>query len=447
MIIKRHPKSIIGRVRLWFPERQVHLRTNGRINFFKISTAFQVTLVSSLAAAFIWTGYSSWSFTQHIKIVSFKNNQISNARLAYHSLLGEVAEYQKKFRGITEDLESNHSMMLGLVEKNSSLRQSLNSISRQLVATQTERGKIETARENLKSELAGIEDKLRETASRNFSLKDNLSTVENDLNSVMAERNAALFEGVRVRRALKDLEFQRRSEITALETRLAQLQEDQETSVQRLTSRVILSIESKEKLIQMAGLKPDKILRLDSSLEKGQGGPFIPTSSDLKPGGELKANLNNLDAYIDRLEALQTIMSRIPFAAPLSSYRITSRFGKRRDPKNRKWSAHYGLDMASSRKSNVYAPSMGVVKFAGWKGNYGRLIVIDHGAGIKTRYGHLDRFFVKKGQKVKLRQKIGLLGNSGRTTGAHLHYEVVFNGKSKNPSNFIKAGQNVFQKY
>jgi murein DD-endopeptidase MepM/ murein hydrolase activator NlpD len=140
-------------------------------------------------------------------------------------------------------------------------------------------------------------------------------------------------------------------------------------------------------------------------------------------------------------------MSRIPFAAPLSSYRITSRFGKRRDPKNKKWSAHYGLDMASSRKSNVYAPSMGVVKFAGWKGNYGRLIVIDHGAGIKTRYGHLDRFFVKKGQKVKLRQKIGLLGNSGRTTGAHLHYEVVFNGKSKNPSNFIKAGQNVFQKY
>jgi murein DD-endopeptidase MepM/ murein hydrolase activator NlpD len=446
MVKKRRSESLIGRMRLFLPERQIHIRTNGHVNFFKISTAFQVSLTSLIVAAFIWTGYSSWSFTQHTKIVTFKNNQISNARLAYHSLLGEVAEYQKKFRGITEDLESNHSLMLGLVEKNSSLRQSLNSVSRQLVATQSEREKIELARENLKSELFGIEDKLRKTASRNFLLKDNLSNVENDLNSVMAERNAALFEGVRVRRELKDLEFQRRREIIALETRLNQLQEDQETSVQRLTSRAVETIEGHEKLIEMAGLKPDKVLKLDNRLSKGQGGPFIPTSSDLKAGGKLKANLNNLDAYIDRMEALQTIMTRIPFAAPLSSYRITSRFGKRRDPKNRKWSAHYGLDMASSRKSNVYAPSKGVVTFAGWKGNYGRLIVIDHGAGIKTRYGHLDRFFVKKGQKIKFRQKIGLLGNSGRTTGAHLHYEVVFNGKSKNPSNFIKAGQNVFQK-
>jgi chromosome segregation ATPase len=159
--------------------------------------------LSSLSAlALIWTGYTSWSFTQHAQLVSYKNNQISNARLAYHSLLGEVAEYQKKFRGITEDLESNHSLMLGLVGKNTSLRQSLNTISRQLVATQTERRKIELARENLKSELIGIEDKLQKTASRNFLLKDNLSAIENVLNSVMAERIAALFEGVRVRRKL-----------------------------------------------------------------------------------------------------------------------------------------------------------------------------------------------------------------------------------------------------
>ena len=212
MVKKIRPKSIFGRLKLWFPERQVHIRTNGRINFFKISTVFQIFFAFLIVVASIWTGYSSWSFTQHTQIVSFKNNQISNARLAYHSLLGEVAEYQKKFRGITEDLESNHSLMLGLVEKNSSLRQSLNSVSRQLVVTQTEREKIVLARENLKSELVGIEDRLRETAYRNFSLKDNLSTAKNDLNSVMAERNAALFEGVRVRRALKDLEFQRQQE-------------------------------------------------------------------------------------------------------------------------------------------------------------------------------------------------------------------------------------------
>ncbi|MFB0990852.1 MAG: hypothetical protein QMB78_01355, partial [Rhodospirillales bacterium] len=210
MINTKRPKSIIGRLKLTFPERQVHIRTNGHVKFIKISTAFQATFACLMAAALMWTGFSSWSYSQHIKTVNIKDNKISNARLAYHSLLGEVAEYQKKFSGITEDLESNHSLMLGLVEKNSSLRQSLNSVSKELVVTETERRKIEGAREKLKSELVGIENQLRDTASRNFSLKDNLSNIEDDLNSVMVERNVALFESTRVRRELKDLKAQRR---------------------------------------------------------------------------------------------------------------------------------------------------------------------------------------------------------------------------------------------
>jgi len=87
-----------------------------------------------------------------------------------------------------------------------------------------------------------------------------------------------------------------------------------------------------------------------------------------------------------------------------------------------------------------------VVSYAGWNGKYGKLIEINHGAGLKTRYGHLHKILVKKGQKIKFRQRIGLLGSTGRSTGAHLHYEVVFRGKAKNPMKFIKAGQNVFQK-
>jgi murein DD-endopeptidase MepM/ murein hydrolase activator NlpD len=72
-------------------------------------------------------------------------------------------------------------------------------------------------------------------------------------------------------------------------------------------------------------------------------------------------------------------------------------------------------------------------------------VEINHGAGIKTRYGHLDKTLVKKGQVIKFRDKIGLLGNSGRSTGAHLHYEVLFEGRPKDPMNFIKAGRYVFQ--
>ena len=445
MINRERPKTLKGRIRRWLPERQIHIRTGGHVRFFKISTGFQATFSLVLLGAMAWTTYSSWSYNQHNEIVTLKNNQISNARLAYNSLLGEISEYQKKFTGITEDLESNHSMMLGLVEKNSSLRQSLNSVSQKLAATQTERGKISSARESLKNDLVEIENQLRKTASRNFSLKDNLSSVENNLQSVMDERNEALFESAKVRHKLKTSEIQRRKDIVALEDRLEQLQEDQQTSVQRLTRRASQTIEGHEKIIELAGLDTIKLLKSDTSLPEGQGGPFIAAKHDNLSGGQLRADLDNLDGHLNRLEALQVVMAKLPLVAPLNSYRITSGYGKRRDPKNKKWAAHYGLDMASPKKSKIYAPAPGKVTFVGWKGNYGRLIEIDHGAGVKTRYGHLHRFLVKKGQKVKFRDKIGLLGNSGRSTGAHLHYEVVFKGKAKNPSKFIEAGRNVFQ--
>ena len=83
--------------------------------------------------------------------------------------------------------------------------------------------------------------------------------------------------------------------------------------------------------------------------------------------------------------------------------------------------------------------------FAGWKGRYGNFVEIDHGSGIKTRYGHLHKVFVKKGQKVEFFDKIALLGNTGRSTGPHLHYEVLFKGKHLDPAKFIKAGRHVFQ--
>ena len=83
--------------------------------------------------------------------------------------------------------------------------------------------------------------------------------------------------------------------------------------------------------------------------------------------------------------------------------------------------------------------------FAGWRGRYGRIIEIDHGHGVRTRYGHLRKILVKPGQEVDHRQKIALVGNSGRSTGPHVHYEVRFRGQSRNPMKFLKAGKYVFK--
>jgi len=424
------------RLRRWFPERQIHLRTDGRVSFFKISTGSQCTASVLLAALIGWGGFASWSFVQHGDIIEAKNRHITNARLAYHSLLGEVADYQQKFTAITEDLENNHALMLGLVEKNASLQQSLNSVSKKLVATVSERESVRHAREVLKGKLSGIENELRQTASRAFSLEGNLSSVENDLQVALSERNKALFAGTGMRR-----------EINNLQTRLETLEQNEEASIQRLSSRTAETIESVERVIETAGLDVEQLLKASGAAlnTKGQGGPFIPTKGEKIAGSRLQVKLETLDSQLGRWEALQGVMKNIPLIAPLDTYYITSTYGKRRDPINKRWSAHYGLDFGGQFKSKVIAPAPGKVTFAGWKTKYGRLIEIDHGAGIKTRYGHLNKIFVKRGQKVAFRQKIGLLGNSGRSTGAHLHYETVFNGKIKNPVNFIKAGRYVFQ--
>jgi len=155
--------------------------------------------------------------------------------------------------------------------------------------------------------------------------------------------------------------------------------------------------------------------------------------------------LTNLDVQLDQLEGLQTILGKLPLALPMDHFQMTSAFGKRRDPLNGRWAMHYGLDLGGVHKTAVHSTAPGIVAFAGWKGNYGRVVEIDHGAGIRTRYGHLERTLVKKGQEVKFRDQIGLMGNSGRSTGSHLHYEITFKGRPKDPMKFIKAGRYVFK--
>ena len=106
---------------------------------------------------------------------------------------------------------------------------------------------------------------------------------------------------------------------------------------------------------------------------------------------------------------------------------------------------HYGLDLAGWNRSPVFSTAEGVVVFSGRKGRFGRMVEIDHGNGLRTRYAHLFKASVKKGQKIGHRHKVGLLGSTGRSTGPHVHYEVLFDGKQMDPLKFIKAGRNVYK--
>lgn len=420
-----------------FPERQLFLRVEGRLSHARLSSRLQVFLTLMLFGAGAWIAFSSASFMLHDDVLAAKDDQIASARLAYRSLLGEVAEYQKKFTDMSGDLEEYHEMMLGLAEQNTALQRNLNTVESQLRSTRVDRQNVNVARDNLRGRLRELEDDMQKLANRNFALKDSLSFAERDLETTVVERNQALFDESRMR-----------SKITELESHLVALQSAEHDVVQKLTERTVASLAEFTKIVELAGLDVEGLLDADETFNANQGGPFIK-AGDLKgdgmPADALKASLSNLDSHLNQLEGVQTVLGKVPLSAPLDYFRVTSKFGKRRDPINHRWAMHYGLDMGGAYKSPVYATAPGVVTFAGWKGNYGRFVEIDHGAGIKTRYGHLNKTLVKKGQTIKFREKIGLLGNSGRSTGAHLHYEVQFKGRPKDPMKFIKAGRYVFQ--
>jgi murein DD-endopeptidase MepM/ murein hydrolase activator NlpD len=144
-------------------------------------------------------------------------------------------------------------------------------------------------------------------------------------------------------------------------------------------------------------------------------------------------SLQELQAYFQDQKSL---LASTPSIWPARGW-VTSDFGSRLDPYTADRVMHQGLDIAAPHGKEVFAPSDGTVVFAGLEGGYGNVIVIDHGYGIKTRYGHLAKILVKSGEKVKRGAKIAAVGNTGRSTGPHLHYEVRVNGIPQNPRKFI----------
>lgn len=211
----------------------------------------------------------------------------------------------------------------------------------------------------------------------------------------------------------------------------------------KLDHKTAQRIEEIEKVIAMTGLDPDKLVR--RLTKNGKGGPEETIVASTDPGDAFAVQAARLQQRLDRWQKLQSVLASLPLIAPLDHYRKSSGFGGRRDPVSGRLSRHNGLDFAYLINTPVLATARGTVVFAGWRGGYGWMIEIDHGMGVRTRYAHLKKLLVTKGQKVGFRDKIGLLGTSGRSTGPHVHYEVVFEGRPHNPMKFITAGKYIFK--
>ncbi len=167
------------------------------------------------------------------------------------------------------------------------------------------------------------------------------------------------------------------------------------------------------------------------------GGPYnrvLETPQELETQSDLIAH--RLQEVQDILQTQDARLTSTPTIAPVMGI-ITDGFGRRKDPFTGRIAFHRGLDLSARRGTPIKAPADGVVVFAARNGGMGRNVRISHGFGYTTVYGHLSKILVKPGDEIHRGDEIGLVGNTGRSTGAHLHYEVHVDGKAVNPLYYI----------
>ncbi len=183
----------------------------------------------------------------------------------------------------------------------------------------------------------------------------------------------------------------------------------------------------------------DAGLRVEAG--SGIGGPLVPIDNPAL----FDAKVKELDEALEMLDRMKSEARRLPIANPSPGHSVSSTFGVRKDPLLGSPALHSGMDFRAPMGSEARVTAPGTVVSAGWNGGYGRMVEVEHADGFTTRYGHLSKILVKKGQQLSAGDIVGKVGSTGRSTGPHLHYEVRRNGEALNPSRFLKAGRKVSQ--
>ena len=214
---------------------------------------------------------------------------------------------------------------------------------------------------------------------------------------------------------------------------ITEIDDSQRRTIEELQYAASVKTEKIARVLGKAGIKVPEMAGNQT------GGPFIPADGK----ADFHKYLDALDVSLDRLDKLTWRVKSLPLANPVPGNSISSSFGLRKDPFNGRRAMHNGIDFRGKYGTPVLSAGNGTVIKAGRNGGYGKVVEIRHASGYRTRYAHLSRISVKKGQKISRGQKIGTLGSTGRSTGPHLHYEVHYGGKAINPRRYLKVGKTL----
>ena len=424
----------------YFPERRVFLKSDTDTRFIRLRPMSQIMAFVGTSAIVAWAIIAtSILLMDSIGSGNFREQAKRDQRT-----------YEARLNGLAAERDSRAAEARAAQERFNSALEQISAMQSELLASETRRRELETGIEVIQTTLRRTmkeREGARDEAQQLALALDDQGVAQGDTSTTTSDDSTLDFLSA----ALADTATERDKIIEDAQTALLQademaaqiryLEDRNEQIFRQLEEAMTISVEPLDKMFRAAGLNTDSLLNEVRRGYSGQGGPLTPLSISTR-GQDLSADAlraNRILNQMDRLNLYRIAAQKAPFAVPLKgSFRYTSGYGMR-------WGRmHKGTDFAAPHGTPIYATADGVVIHAGWQSGYGRMVKIKHEFGIETRYAHNSKLFVKKGQRVSRGQKIAAMGNTGRSTGTHLHYEVRVGGKAVNPMTYIKAAKDVF---
>lgn len=424
-----------------FPERRVFLRSDTDTRFIRLRPATQLIAFTGASAIVAWAIIATAVLVMDsIGSGNFREQAKRDQRT-----------YEARLNALEDERDKRADEALAAQNR-------FNSALEQISVMQTELLTSETRRRELETGIEVIQSTLRRTMKDRDSARNEAAqlaeAIDNSGDTPLPGQSGSADEDPMVEFLSSQLAAtaQERDQVTAdaqdallradeMATQIQLMQDQNDQIFRQLEEAMTISVEPLDKMFTAAGMNPDRLLDTVRSGYSGQGGPLMPLNFSTRgedPSADTR-RANGILQGMDKLNLYRIAAQKAPFAMPVrSSFRFTSGFGMR-------WGRmHSGTDFAAPHGTPIFSTADGVVVHAGWQSGYGRLVKIQHEFGIETRYAHMSKLHVRKGQRVSRGDRIGDMGSTGRSTGTHLHYEVRVGGKAVNPMIYIKAARDVF---
>lgn len=416
------------------------LRSDSETRFIRLTPLTQFVAISGSALVIGWTIIASAILLMDSITAGNAREQAAREQRMYEERLNTIAaqrdeaaeealQAQSRFAAALERVSDMQTRLLENEERRRELDKGIEVIQATLRRTLKER---DAARDEKSTLIAQLENgAVPGTALAGVSAASGaMDLVAEALAETAAERDEMQRFADEAEAQLAEMEFERQL-----------VDERNERIFDQIEDAVTLSMKPLSEMFSKAGLPTDSILNQVRSAYSGQGGPLTPITFSTKGQAPDATSLRaaELIEKLDELNLHRIAAEQAPFSMPVfGSFRQTSGFGPR-------WGRmHNGTDFAGRHGLPIHATADGTVIRAGRQSGYGNIVTIKHAFGLETRYAHLSKIRVKVGDRVSRGDRIGDMGNTGRSTGTHLHYEIRVNGKPVDPMNFIKAARDVF---